>query len=215
MSQIRTTRVSNAGRRTTLPLKKPRSRLPSCGVHRPLLVRVCLENVRKYSTSLKRLFQFLFVLVALALVVEAVLILTGAEPFNSSVRIGDTEYSGDSIPGTIRMIALIGTVLGSGILLKLDFHLIKLFSLYAGGKIFSAENVHQIRQIGITVLLFPALWVLGVIVPSLIPGEGLTKVIAIDGRDPFTELIVGAIIMVVSWIMDVGRELREEQDLVV
>jgi hypothetical protein len=29
------------------------------------------------------------------------------------------------------------------------------------------------------------------------------------------QLISGMIIIVVSWIMDVGRELREEQDLVV
>jgi hypothetical protein len=29
------------------------------------------------------------------------------------------------------------------------------------------------------------------------------------------QLIVGMIIIIVSWIMDVGRELREEQDLVV
>ena len=113
------------------------------------------------------------------------------------------------------MIALIGTVLSSAILLKLDFHLIKLFGLYADGKIFTHDNVHEIRQIGITVLLFPALWVLGLLVPTFIPGEGLTTTITTDGTDPFTEIIVGTIVLVVSWIMDVGRELREEQDLVV
>jgi hypothetical protein len=32
---------------------------------------------------------------------------------------------------------------------------------------------------------------------------------------PFDEVIAGTIIIVISWIMDVGRELREEQDLVV
>ena len=36
-----------------------------------------------------------------------------------------------------------------------------------------------------------------------------------SGSDPFTELVVGIVVIVVSWIMDVGRELREEQDLVV
>jgi hypothetical protein len=32
---------------------------------------------------------------------------------------------------------------------------------------------------------------------------------------PFAEVIAGTIIIVISWIMDVGRELQEEQELVV
>jgi len=174
-----------------------------------------LEKVQKYSVSFKRLFRFLFVVVALALVVQTILIVTGAEPYGSSVRIGNTEYSGDSIPFAIRTIAWLGTTLGLAVLLKLNFHLIKLFSLYADGKLFNRENVHQIRQIGITVLLFPALWVLGLIVPGFLPTDDVARSLVSSGQHPFTELIVGAIIVVVAWIMDVGRELREEQDLVV
>jgi hypothetical protein len=174
-----------------------------------------LKKVQKYSASLRNLFRFLFVLGALALVVETALVVSGAEPFDTNARIGNTEYSGDSIPGTIRAIAFIGFVLRLAILLKLNFHLVKLFGLYADGEIFSAENVNQIRQIGITMLLFPALWVLGLFVPMLIPGEGLSKTITNGGWQPFSGLTLGAIVIVVSWIMDVGRELREEQDLVV
>jgi hypothetical protein len=174
-----------------------------------------LKKVQKYSASLRNLFRFFFVLGALALVVETGLVVSGAERFDTSVRIGNTEYSGDSIPGTIRAIAFIGFVLASGILLKLNLHLVKLFGLYADGKIFSAENVDQIRQIGITMLFFPALWVLSLFVPLFVLGEGLNKTITTGGWQPFSALIVGTIVIVVSWIMDVGRELREEQDLVV
>jgi predicted small integral membrane protein len=101
------------------------------------------------------------------------------------------------------------------LLLKLNFHLINLFGLYADGKLFNRENVHQIRQIGIIILLFPALWVLGLIIPGFLPAEGLSRTAMTGGQDPFAELIVGGIIIVLAWIMDVGRELREEQDLVV
>jgi hypothetical protein len=174
-----------------------------------------LEQVQKYSISFRRLFRFLFVLVVLALVVQTILIVTGAEPYDTSVRIGHTEYSGDSIPRSIRAIAWIGVVLGSVVLLKLNFHLIKLFGLYADGKLFNSENVYHIRQIGITVLLFPALWVLGAIVPGFLPAEAVARDAVGSGHDPYTELIVGAIIIVLAWIMDVGRELREEQDLVI
>ncbi len=174
-----------------------------------------LEKVQKYSGSFRRLFRFLFVVVALALVVQTLLIVTGAEPYGASVRIGNTEYSGDPIPFVIRAIAWLGTTLSLGVLLKLNFHLIKLFGLYADGRLFNRENVHQIRQIGITVLLFPALWVLGLIVPGFLPTDDVARSVMSSGQHPFAELIVGAIIIVVAWIMDVGRELREEQDLVV
>ena len=174
-----------------------------------------LEKVQKYSVSFGRLFRFLFVVVALALLIQTILIVTGAEPYGTSVRIGNTEYSGDSIPVVIRTIAWLGRTLALAVLLKLNFHLIKLFGLYADGKLFNRENVHQIRQIGITVLLFPALWVLGLIVPGFLPSDDVARSVVSSGQQPFTELILGAIIIVVAWIMDVGRELREEQDLVV
>jgi hypothetical protein len=180
-----------------------------------------LKQVQRYSTSLQRLFKFLFALGAIAVVIAALLILTGAEPFDANVRIGSAVYSGDSISGTIRVIAIVGLALGAGIALKLNFHLIKLFGLYAQGDIFTADNVRQIRQIGITVLLIPALWLLGVIAPLLVgvaayeAGSTTTTFMMILPSTPFDEVIAGTIIIVISWIMDVGRELREEQDLVV
>jgi hypothetical protein len=174
-----------------------------------------LEKVQKYSVSLKRLFRFFFVVVALAAVVQTILMFTGAEPYDTTVRIGPIEYRGGSIPLEIRAIAWLGTTLGSVVLLKLHFHLIKLFGLYSDGKLFDRENVHQFRQIGITILLFPALWVLGVIVASFLPTQDLSRTLISSGQDPFNDLLVGAVIVVVAWVMDVGRELREEQDLVV
>jgi hypothetical protein len=180
-----------------------------------------LKQVQRYSTSLQRLFKFLFALGAIAVVIAALLILTGAEPFDANVRIGSAVYSGDSISGTIRAMVIVGLALRAGIALKLYFHLIKLFRLYAQGDIFTADNVRQIRQIGITVLLIPALWLLGVIAPLLVgvaayeAGSTTTTFMMILPSTPFDEVIAGTIIIVISWIMDVGRELREEQDLVV
>lgn len=57
-------------------------------------------------------------------------------------------------------------------------------------------------------------------VPLLVSDEGMTTSTTpgtgLMGEGPVVnQLIVGMIIIIVSWIMDVGRELREEQDLVV
>lgn len=172
-----------------------------------------LKKVQRYSTSLRRLFRFLFVLTALALLVETYLTLMGVEPFRAGVRIGSTQYSGDAVSATVRAIAYAQFVLSSLLVLKLNFHLAKLFGLYANAQIFSAANVKEIRQIGVTVLLFPALWLLSLLVPALLPAEGTSQTIV--GGMPFMQIIVGTVVIVVSWIMDVGRELREEQELVV
>jgi len=174
-----------------------------------------LAMIRQYSISFGRLFRFLFALVALALAVETLLMATGAEPFATSVRIGPTEYSGESIPGVIRFTAWLATVLGMCVMLKLNYHLIRLFDLYKEGRLFDRETVQQIRQTGITVLMLPLLLLFKLVAPYLMPATGVTSEFVSRGGDPFTQIIIGSIIIVVAWVMDVGRELREEQDLVV
>src|SRR5690606_30517325 len=49
----------------------------------------------------------------------------------SYLRIGLTEYRGESIPWAAHVISWIGSLLGLAVLLKLFFHLQKLFGHYA------------------------------------------------------------------------------------
>ena len=177
-----------------------------------------LQKVKKYSASLRDLFKFFFVI---GLVGWAVLAIAGWLLDPSVVRIGHLVYSGDSITLTVRVVGYVYNTLSAAIGLKATYHVMKLFALYAEGKIFSAENVRQIRQVGIAVLLFAPLAVLALFVPLIAPGaDGSSPTISagpgwVGGGRAFESVISGTIILVVSWIMDVGRELREEQDLVV
>jgi hypothetical protein len=170
-----------------------------------------LENVRKWSRHLSRLFRIFFWLTAATLIIQLVLILIGDEYFGY-VRIGLTEYR-DAIPPAAHIVDWINSLAVLGIFLKLFQHLRRLFEYYAEGRIFGRENVHQIRQIGITVMLFPILWIVIAIIPAFISADGRTALMEYDGAGPLPEIILATIILVVSWIMDVGRELREEQDL--
>jgi hypothetical protein len=189
---------------------------------------VKLQKVKKYSASLRNLFLTLFVLGAAMWLISTILAVEGGfvhagfgrpdgvypEP---SVRIGSTEYHGDAVSVGIRTLGILYFTLNVALVLALTLHLVQLFDLYAAGKIFSAENVQQIRRIGITLMLFPALSALGLLVPLVAPGEGTS-----DGARTVVEFVgslqsfvIGFIVLVVSWVMDFGRELREEQDLVV
>jgi hypothetical protein len=179
-----------------------------------------LQKVKKYSASLRNLFGFLFVIGLLGWFVRTIMMWSDAKPHEPSlVRIGHLVYSGDAVSTDVRVLSYVYFTLAVAISLKITFHLIKLFALYAEGKIFSAENVGQIRQIGFTMLFSPALFFLTLFVPLFVAAEGTISqggqgaVLGVGGV--FEQIIVGTIILIFSWIMDVGRELREEQDLVV
>lgn len=180
-----------------------------------------LQKVKKYSASLRNLFGFFFALGLVGWLIRTIMMWSDAKPHEpTAVQIGHLVYSGDPVSGTVHVLSYVYGTLSLAIGLKITFHLIKLFALYADGKIFSAENVRQIRQVGYTVLLTPALLVLTLFVPLLVSGEGMTTSTSpgtglMGEGQVFSQIIVGTIIIIISWVMDVGRELREEQDLVV
>ena len=179
-----------------------------------------LQKVKKYSASLRNLFGFFFVLSILGWLARMRLAWTGPKPGEPDVvEIAHLVFTGDPVPADVRVIGYIYFTLVLAISLKIFFHLIKLFALYAKGKIFSAENVHQIRQAGYTILISPVLWLLSLLIPLFVATDGMSIAtspnLALNVGGVFNEVILGTVILVVSWIMDVGRELREEQDLVV
>jgi len=178
-----------------------------------------LNKVVRYSRSLKNLFRFLFVVLALASLVTLVLIFASYPALD--VDIGSFRFGGENVAIFPRMFVAIGTLLAVAVALKLTFHLIRLFDLYSHKQIFTADNVYQIRHIGITMLLILPVRLYFFLILNLIPGLKPTdlpadsQTLTISLAPPFPWLIAGIIIIVVSWIMDVGRELREEQDLTV
>jgi hypothetical protein len=111
-------------------------------------------------------------------------------------------------------ITAIMFVYGS-VMLYLANNLAKLFELYAKGEIFTLTVVNQIRKVGIAMLAFPALTLL-----NSIAGIWLMSQIAPDEHwfelsVSFDHLLAALIVILFSWIMDVGRALREENELTV
>ncbi len=93
--------------------------------------------------------------------------------------------------------------------------LIKLFRLYEHAIVFSAENVKHLHRLGYSLIL----WVIsGMIFTTLIsvvltsgnpPGQRM--IVAQFVLADFSMLIIGAIVVLISWVMDEGRKLAEEQ----
>src|SRR3970282_1974408 len=117
-----------------------------------------LRKVQATSALLRRFFMVLFGLTFVALLGSVVASLTIAPA--GVITLAAVEFAGEAITGKIQLIGMLRVVLGAAVGLKILSHLIKLFGLYADGKIFTSKNVSQIRQLGITALFFPAVWLL-------------------------------------------------------
>jgi DUF2975 family protein len=96
------------------------------------------------------------------------------------------------------------------------YYLSRLFRNYARGEIFTRDSVWQIRRIGWTVFVFGALQVV-LLVASLVL-IGTDQIARPEHRPislPFAAFISGGLIILVSWVMELGTELREEHELTV
>ena len=167
-----------------------------------------LEDIKRVSRQLRLLFM---------LIAAGTLLGTLAKIFMShdQISIAGVQFAGEAVTGTVQMLWIAASVLTAAVLLKLFFHLIRLFGLYAEAMIFTQQNVAQIRQIGISLLLLPVVWLVasGFAVSQTGTSPGFWSLLL--GSFPFAGLIGGGAILPIAWIMDAGRKLREEQDLVI
>ncbi len=90
-----------------------------------------------------------------------------------------------------------------------------LFKLYENGIMFSADNVRYFRRLGyVCIAWVVANAVFTTLVSAIItfgnpPGE--RAIVAQFGTSDMANLIISAIVLLISWVMDEGRKLEDEQ----
>jgi amino acid transporter len=89
---------------------------------------------------------------------------------------------------------------------KAQFHLYKLFENYSKGNIFTAESVAQIKQLGVTLFLVAGIEILSPLAAAVL---GASKAVF---SVPFQALIMGGLVILIAWVMDAARGLREENE---
>lgn len=109
------------------------------------------------------------------------------------------------------IVSLIPLIISEFIL----YFLIKLFMLYEKGQIFALKNVYYINKIGCTLLIGQVLnpiyeaLISGVLTWHNPPGHRFMT-ISLSGTN-LGILLVGFLVILISWIMAEGYKLREEQ----
>ncbi len=95
----------------------------------------------------------------------------------------------------------------------------ELFRLYEKGFIFTKENVDCFRSFGRTLIV----WVACDVASNTLLSIALTidnppgrRVIAVGlNSGEFAGMFVGAVVLIISWVMDEGRKIQEEQALII
>jgi hypothetical protein len=115
--------------------------------------------------------------------------------------------------------AILASMVPLGVACAAILVLIRLFGLYAKGCILTGENVQCFRKLGRILIAWS---IAGILYRTLIglvltmdnpPGQHMLH-IGIGSSD-ITPFLTGIMVLVISWVMDEGRLLQEEQKLVI
>jgi len=139
-----------------------------------------------------------------------------AHPFPPDTRtVAGVEFQGAAITGRIQFLWIAQIVLGAALNLKILYHFIRLMGLFGKGKLFTAQNVAQIRQLGLTYLCAVPIWLVVLIGAWPEIAAAQDQWLKIMPSIPGEALMVGIFFLFATRLMNEARELRDEQDLVV
>jgi len=172
-----------------------------------------LKRIIMVSRAVRALCKMLFGLTLTVFLVMVVLIIIGTE--SGVVRLGGAEIPVNQLTTgskslTIGFLALVFTVVIKGL-----YHLHRLFANYSRGNIFTIGSVAQIRQLGITFLLGAGLQIFSVPLAVCLNVLSKPNKAAVSLTLPFEAVITAGLLMLISWVMDAGRGLREENELTI
>jgi hypothetical protein len=116
---------------------------------------------------------------------------------------------------TQRLLASTVSLIPSAVFVLGLYYLIRLFRLYEKGIIFMTENVTYYKKLGYILIISMFADIIRNSLMSMVltlhnpPGQ---RMISLGySSDDLTKLVMGLLIIVISWIMDIGKEIQEDQ----
>ncbi len=169
-----------------------------------------LNTIQRASRALLIFFIFMSVIHLWSTIA------TIAHPFPAGNRsLAGVVFEGAAITDKIHGLWVTQMVLSAALTLKILYHFVRLMLLYAKGRIFTAQSVAQLRQVGLTFAFGIVVWLVVLMGawPQIRAAED--QWLNIMPSFPGGSIIGACVFLFASRIMDEGRKLREEQDLIV
>lgn len=124
-------------------------------------------------------------------------------------------FQGASLTDRVQLLWVVQNVLAAALTLKVVYHCIRLLGSFSKGTLFAAQNVTQLRRAGLTLMFAPAIWLIALIGAAPAIAAAQDQWVNIIPSFPAGALITGGVLVYASQILNEGRELRDEQDLVI
>jgi hypothetical protein len=197
---------------------RARSRAPQgreIEVETPIQVQV--RRVRRFSRYARAFCTLTFVFLGLVYLLLVIGVLAGGR----GLKVGFGTYTmGTEQLTTIGMKAwaIVFVAVIFGLLFKGLYHLRALFGNFVAGDIYTKETVRHIRNLGWVALAMPLLGGVMVLISWALLKWGFVDEASVTrqtrGLTPasFGSLIAPALILLASWVMDVGRQTQEEAE---
>jgi hypothetical protein len=173
-----------------------------------------LEKVKRLSGSGRRVCLLLMALLTLAAVVEVYATL--AIPETQTCEIGGLRQPCSELPPQAVTLTAVGMVIGVAFFLTALYRLARLFQNYARGEIFTRASVREIRFLGYLAVAFAVLEVVFFVAALVLVADvGAEWPADLQLEFPIGTLVMAMFILLLAWVMDIGAEMREENELTV
>ncbi len=177
-----------------------------------------MSRINLISYRFGLLFKVLIFLYPLMVIATWLGAITIPLSYLSFVRL-PVEVDIQSLRFMVRALACMVEMIPTLIVMMSFYYLIQLFTLYSKNNIFGIQNVLFIKKIGYTLIAQVAASLVTQPLLSLVltmdaPSGG--HIIAVGfGSDELSNMIIGGIVVLISWIMEEGRKLEEDKELTI
>jgi hypothetical protein len=166
-----------------------------------------LQKIERTSRILRTLFTVLFIPVTVIAVAATVSILAG---WTAHIKFDGQTFKPAELVLPARLFLTAIVVAMAAVMAKGLFHLRQLMGNYSRREIFTLDSARQIRQFGITCVLLGLVKLAAAFLPLMLalPTHRTVNVNA-------DTVIIGVVIIGISWFAEMAAALREENDLTV
>ena len=173
-----------------------------------------LEKVKRMSRSARRVCFLLMALVSLGAVVMTASSLT--IPERLTCEFAGVRQPCAELPAEVAAFTVVTIVIGVALILTALHRLARLFQHYARGEIFTRSSVREIRVLGYVAVAYAIFQlVMFVATLALVAGSDVVWPAELRVDPPIGTVVLAFFVLLFSWVMDVGAELREENELTV
>lgn len=166
-----------------------------------------LRRIQNTSSLLRRICTML--LAAMIIFAGAAIIAMATGHLTSVALPGETiPYAKLTTGG--RVVVGLFVLLGAALVIKGLYHLRRLLDNYSRREIFTVQSAQQIRQFGFCCAIWGALKFASGFLPAILYADASRPLHA-----EVDTLLIGAVIVVISWFAEMAAVLREENDLTI